>query len=101
VKNISLFRINNIEFFVTGINTMNNMFICKLDSIINQTAGIGETTHIRCDLYMYTKDCNDLEIINAVHDIDLELQFNQNIWGFKRKRIEIPKTIDFYESIII
>ena len=99
VTNRSAFRIDNIEFFVTDIKGAEDRFLCKLDAAVTQSVGIGDTTQIRCDLYMYTKDLSEVEISDLVSGIKIELQYTQNIWGTKNQSITIPKNLAFSENV--
>jgi hypothetical protein len=101
IKNNSVFRVDNIEFFVTDTKDADGRFLCKLDSAVMQSAGIGDLTQIRCDFYMYTKGLDDEEIATLIANVSLEIQYTQNLWGAKSQKISIPKKFTFSENKIV
>ena len=98
VTNNSIFKIDNIEFFVADIKVDKDRFLYKPDAVVTQSTGIGDTTLIRCDLDMYTKGLTVDEISNLVKGVKLEIQFTQDIWGAKSQSITIPNDLEFSEN---
>ncbi|MCL1790293.1 MAG: hypothetical protein FWG40_02865 [Peptococcaceae bacterium] len=100
VRNISIFKISNIEFNVLDLGGIEDRFMFRLDHVVTQFAGRGEKTAIRLDLHMYTKGLSKDEVAEMVKNVKAELRYKQELFGYKRQSISIPSDL-LPEEIIV
>lgn len=101
VKNRSFLDINNIEFYVEDVGEYVDRFMYKTDAVVTQSADANESTTIRFDIYMFTEGLSESQIVQAVEELTINLQFIQNFTGNHSQGISIPNDLTFIENNVL